>query len=251
MDDSRRVLVFRNDDAMAAFLLEKWQEISADAVQRRGSFTVALSGGGTPRNFYRKLAGYKGNLPWDKTHIFLVDERFVPQTDGDSNYRMIRETLLKDVPVPPGNVHPISTAGADPSRSAQRYERDLADFFGLAPGALPEFDLITLGIGKDGHTASLFPDSALLADKKRLAGAVLQGPVNHDRITLTLPVLNNARNVIFLVTGKEKARAVRETLEKRGPGLPASLVRPAGRNLIILTDDEAASLLPQKDYEER
>jgi 6-phosphogluconolactonase len=251
VDDSRRVLVFRDGNAMAAFLVEKWQEIAAQAVQRRNSFSVALSGGGTPGDFYRKLAAHKGGLPWDKTYIFLVDERFVPETDSDSNFRMIRETLLKDVPVPSRNVHPISTAGSDPSRSAQRYEEDIADFFGLAPGSLPEFDLIMLGIGKDGHTASLFPESALLTEKERLAGTALQGPGKHDRITLTLPVLNSARNVIFLVTGKEKAAAVRDSLEKSDPGFPASLVRPARGDLIILADDEAASLLPHKEYEKR
>jgi 6-phosphogluconolactonase len=249
VDGSRRVLVFKDYNAIGAFLLRKWQEISADAVRRRGSFAVALSGGGTPRDFYRRLAGHKGNLPWDKTHIFFVDERFVPEIDSDSNYRMIRETLLRDVPVSPGHVHPISTAGSDPSLSAQKYEGDLSDFFGLVPGALPDFDLIMLGIGRDGHTASLFPGSALLAEKGRLAGVALPGHGKHDRITLTLPVLNNARNVIFLASGREKARAVREAFEKRDPGLPASLVRPVRGNLIILTDDDAASLLPEEDYE--
>jgi 6-phosphogluconolactonase len=248
---SRRILVFKDYNSTAAFLLEKWREISSDAVRRRGNFAVALSGGETPRGFYRKLAGYKGDLPWDKTHIFLVDERFVPETDSDSNYRMIRETLLKDVPAPSQNIHPISTAGSDPSFSAQKYEGVLADFFGLSAGVLPEFDLIMLGIGRDGHTASLFPGSALLAEKRRLAGVALPGHGKHDRITLTLPVLNNARNVIILATGSEKARVVRKALEKRDPGLPASLVRPGRGNLIILTDEEAASLLPEKDYERR
>jgi 6-phosphogluconolactonase len=251
MDDSRRVLVFKNYHSMADFLLQKWQEISADAVRRRGSFAVALSGGETPRDFYRRLAGYKGNLPWDKTDIFFVDERFVPESDSDSNYRMIRETLLRNIPVPPGHVHPISTAGSDPSLSAQEYASDLADYFGLLPGALPEFDLIMLGIGKDGHTASLFPGSALLAEKGRLAGVVLPGHGKHDRITLTLPVLNNARNVIFLATGREKAAALRDVVERRARGLPASLISPGTGNLLILTDEEAASLLSEKVYEKR
>lgn len=251
MDEARRVLVFNKYDAMADFLLEQWREISSDAVRKRGSFAVALSGGETPRGFYRKLAGFKGDLSWDKTHIFLVDERFVPETDNDSNYRMIRETLLKDVPLPPAHIHPIPTEGTDPSLAAQRYEGELAGFFGLSSGDLPVFDLIVLGLGKDGHTASLFPGSNLLSATRLLAGAALQEPAKHDRITLTLPVLNNARNVIFLATWREKAAAVRDVIEKKDPRLPASLVAPGRGNLMVLLDDEAASLLPERDYERR
>lgn len=246
---SRRILVFGDERAMVDCLVKKWHEISRDALERRSFFAVALSGGKTPENFYKGLAEHRDMVPWDMTHIFFVDERFVPDTDDDSNFRMIRDTLLDSVSVPAKNVHSISTAWPQPDISAKKYEEELAGFFGLSSGELPEFDLIMLGIGKDGHTASLFPGSAALTETGRLASAVPLDQEKHDRITLTLPVINNARNILFLVTGKEKAAAVRDMIEKRDPQLPASLIIPGRGNLLILADSGAGMLLPEREYE--
>lgn len=246
---ARRILVFSDGQSLVDWLIKEWHEIAHDALQRKGYFVVALSGGKTPENFYRGLAEHKGMVPWDKTHIFLVDERFVPDTADDSNYRMIRDGLLGGIPVPAKNVHAISTACPGPTVSAKKYEEDLAGFFALSSGELPEFDLIMLGIGKDGHTASLFPGSAALSETGRLATAVLLDQGKHDRITLTLPVINNARNIIFLATGKEKAEAVRDVIGKRDPRLPASLIMPDRGKLFVLADSGAAMLLSEREYE--
>jgi 6-phosphogluconolactonase len=229
---------------MADFIIAKWHEISSEAIRERGYFAVALSGGKTPVPLYRKLAKEQGEImPWDKTHVFLVDERFVALTDSDSNYRMIRETLLDAVPIPSGNVHFVQTGLADPVEAAGRYGADLAGFFRLPKGIFPEFDLILLGLGEDGHTASLFPGSPTLNEKKRLVSAVILGGEMHNRITLTLPVLNNARNVFFCVTGKVKARVLRDVVEKRRASFPASLVSPERGRLLFLADAEAGGLL--------
>jgi 6-phosphogluconolactonase len=232
---------------MADFFIGKWSEISSEAIKKRGSFSVALSGGNTPFPFYRKLAGQQQVASeWSKTHIFLVDERFVPDTDPDSNYRMIKETLLDSAGVPPGNVHAIATDLPDPISAAEHYERDIALFFNLSGDGIPEFDLITLGIGTDGHTASLFPGSPALKEEKRLAAAVVPGGKMHSRVTLTLPVLNKARNVLFLVTGEEKAKVLRDVSKGSDLSLPASLVAPGKGGLLFLADFAAGSLLGEK-----
>ncbi len=232
---------------MTQFVITKWSDISTEAIGSRGHFTVALSGGKTPRELYRSLAVERGKgLSWRKTHIFFVDERFVPDTDEDSNYRMIKETLLDSARVPIRNIHSIQTDHPDPASAAERYEKDIALFFGLSGDSLPEFDLVMLGVGTDGHTASLFPGSSALKEKKRLVTAVSPGGKKHDRITLTLPVLNGARNVIFLVTGREKAKVLKAILQKMDPSLPASLVSPENGHLLFLADSDAGSLLRGK-----
>jgi 6-phosphogluconolactonase len=244
----RQTLVFDDTGKMADFFIAKWREISDEAFKKRGFFAAALSGGKTPLPFYRKLAGKQREIAqWNKTHIFFADERYVPDTDPDSNYRMIRETLLDSVGVPLENIHCIPTYLPDPISAAEVYEKDVALFFSLPEGGMPEFDLIALGIGTDGHTASLFPGSPALKEKRRLVTAVIPGGKVPNRITLTLPVLNKARNVIFLVTGKEKAKVVRGVLKDRVPSLPASLVVPERGSLLYLADSAAGSLLVEKE----
>ena len=251
MNGSRLTLVFENVGKMTDFVVAKWRDISAEAISSRGFFTVALSGGKTPVDVYRRLAGEgeKGIL-WYKTHVFFVDERFVPSTDADSNYRMIKETLLDGAGVPLGNIHPIPTDFSDPVSAAERYERDIALFFGLQEDDIPEFDLVMLGIGSDGHTASLFPGSPALSEKRRLVAAVAPGREKHNRITLTLPVLNKAKNVIFLVTGREKADVLRDVMQGGDISLPASLVVPEGGALLYLADAGAGSLLKEEGKKE-
>ena len=251
MNGSRLTLVFDDPEKLNDFLIAKWKSISSEAIRLRGFFTVALSGGQTPAEFYRRLAGEPEAIPWRKTHVFFVDERFVADTDEDSNYRMIRETLLDIADVPLGNIHSIPTDLPDPIKAAERYESDIALFFKLSNGGMPEFDLIMLGIGNDGHTASLFPASPAVNERRRLSCAVTLGGEIHDRITLTLPVINNAGHIIFLVTGKEKARVLRDVVQANSPALPASLVAPARGSLLYLADSEAGALLREKKGERK
>ncbi len=249
MNSSRQTFVFGDTGKMADFFTARWREIASGAIKKRGFFAVALSGGKTPAPFYRKLAAEPGEgAPWNKTHIFFADERFVSDTDADSNYRMIKETLLDNAGVPAGNIHSIPTDLPDPMSAALRYEREVALFFG---DGIPEFDLIILGIGTDGHTASLFPGNTAVKEKKRLVTAVILAGRMHNRITLTLPVLNKARNVIFLVTGKEKAKVLREVSQGSDRSLPALLVAPEKGSLLYLADSSAGSLLREKEEKGR
>ena len=206
----------------------------------RTPFRLALAGGSTPRRLYELLAGseFRDKIPWTQVHFFWGDERMVPQDHPQSNYRMGQEALLKHVPVPRPNIHPIPTQ-ASPEEAAQAYENELRQHFGRG---VPTFDLILLGLGGDGHTASLFPGAAALEEKQRLAVAHRPGLKGFDRVTLTLPVLNQARRVFFLVAGENKATALRAALGSGGQ-LPAQQVAPRNGELIWLVDAAAASRL--------
>jgi 6-phosphogluconolactonase len=182
-------------------------------------------------------------LPWDKTHLFLVDERVVPWEHRDSNYHMLRETLLNYIPIPQENIHPIPTDRTSLQTSAKAYEEEMKIFFNLQSGQYPEFDLILLGIGEDGHTASLFPGTPVLDDTLHLAAAVSMDDIRHPRITLTLPVINNAKHILFLVIGKNKASVLRKIINKEDVSLPASMVHPNKGKLIFVTDREASRQL--------
>ncbi|MGD0282579.1 MAG: 6-phosphogluconolactonase [Dissulfurispiraceae bacterium] len=240
---SPQVLVFGTSDQMAGHMVEKWTELSGHAIKSRGFFTAALSGGETPVPFYRRLAAEGAGIEWNKIHLFLADERLVPSDSPFSNYNLLSMTLLKNLPVPPRNIHAVNTDGPDSQSSAVKYEEEIKRFFMLRDGDLPEFDLILLGLGADGHTASLFPGDGALHDKRRLVRAVILDEKRHDRITLSLPVINNARMVVFLVSGKAKAEVLRDVVEKRGNRLPASLIKPGKGGLLFLADKEAAQYL--------
>jgi 6-phosphogluconolactonase len=239
----RNVRVFDREDDISSFIIEIWREISHEAIERKGIFSAALSGGKTPIDLYHKLSGVKEMLPWDKTHIFLVDERLVPLEHRDSNYRMLKETLLDHIPIPQGNIHPIPIERSTLQASAMAYEEDIKIFFNLQSGQYPEFDLILLGIGEDGHTASLFPGAPVLDDTLHLAAPVSMHEMRHPRITLTLPVINNAKHILFLVVGKNKAPALQKIIDKEDTSLPASMVHPNKGKLIFVIDREASSQL--------
>jgi 6-phosphogluconolactonase len=243
MKGRQNLLIFDDKDQMSEFLLRKWEEVSRAAIGRKGVFVVALSGGKTPVNFYRTLAEdkNKGMLSWNQTHLFLADERFLPFEDKDSNYRLLREALLAKIEIPRENIHPVPTERSTLQISAEAYEADLRVFFKLRPGQIPRFDLILLGIGEDGHTASLFPGSPILSERDRLAAAVTLDEIRHHRITLTLPVINHARQVVFLVSGESKASVLEKVVDKKDSSLPASMVNPDGGKLLFLSDLEAAS----------
>lgn len=223
---------------------DEFVRLAKDAVRDRGKFAVALSGGSTPRGLYQRLASLPpASLPWDKIAFFLGDERHVPIDSPESNYRMAFEALLSKVPVPRENIFRVRSEEQDADAAAQAYEQTLKTFFNLKPGEFPRFDLILLGTGPDGHTASLFPGSKGLQEKDRLVIANWVEKFQTDRITFTLPVLNHARNVIFLASGHEKAPVLRQVLEGEGATLPSQLVRPPDGRLLWLVDRAAASAL--------
>lgn len=241
--DGPPVLVLETREEMWRFMVGRFREISERAIRERGRFSAALSGGKTPEDLYIELGLVGQDMEWRNIHVFLVDERFVPLGDARSNYGMIKRTLLDKVPIPAANVHPIETEESDLRTSALKYEADVQRFFGTGPGTIPAFDMILLGIGQDGHTASLFPGLSDLRVGSRLVREVEALPESVARVTLTLPVINHGRTVFFLVTGKAKADMVRRVVEERDPGLPASQVLPVEGELFFVCDGEAASML--------
>jgi 6-phosphogluconolactonase len=214
------------------------------AVRSKDRFTVALAGGSTPKALYRLLAT-NAALPWDRMYFFFGDERHVPPDHPESNYQMARETLLSKVPILASNIFRVSAENPDASQAAQSYEQTLRQFFQTPPGSFPRFDLILLGMGPDGHTASLFPGTKALQERSRLVVANWVEKFKTDRITLTLPVLNNAAMVMFLVSGQDKANTLKEVLEGGQPAdlLPSKRICPTDGKLIWLVDQAAAAAL--------
>ena len=243
MGDTGEVRVFGDNQAAADFAVDKWMEICAQSVESRGFFAVALSGGRTPIDFYTMLSAQGDRVPWDKIHVFLTDERFVPHSHKESNYRLIREYLLDHIGMPKGNIHPVQTEKTTLEHAAGKYEKDIRKFFNIQHDKIPEFDLIMLGIGEDGHTASLFPGAPSLKEKGSLTIPVIAEKAPHQRISLTLPVLRNARHIIFLVTGASKARAIKEIVGEGKSRLPAALARYGSKSVYLVMDEGAASLL--------
>lgn len=218
---------------------------AAEAVRAHGRFAVALSGGSTPKTLYSLLATKPG-IPWDKVCFFWGDERHVPPDNPESNYRMANEALLSKVPVRPENIFRIHAEEADAAAAALQYEQRIKDFFHLPPGQFPRFDLILLGIGPDGHTASLFPGTAALNETQRLVVANWVPKFNTHRLTFTFPVLNAAACVTFLASGPDKAPILHEILENSATNLPSQKVQPSNGKLIWLVDDAAARKLSRR-----
>jgi 6-phosphogluconolactonase len=234
--------------ALAELAAAEFVQCALTAVRERGRFSVALAGGSTPLLLYRLLArrGHlvsPGALPWRQIHLFWGDERRVPPTHADSNYGAAKAALLDAVAIPPQNIHRIRAEQPD---AASLYEAEVRAFFGLSAGDWPRFDLVLLGIGADGHTASLFPGSPALGERSRIVVANPIADLATTRITLTLPAINAAARVVFLVAGAEKAATVaRILLPSQGPErLPAQDVRPTSGRLLWLLDAAAASQLP-------
>ncbi len=209
----------------------------------RRPISLALSGGTTPRLMLMALAAepYRAGFPWDQVHIFQVDERWVPADDPSSNQRMLRERLLAHVPLPPDSFHPVDTSLSDPSEGARRYEETLRGVLPAAPRGFPRFDAVLLGLGGDGHTASLFPGSPALTEVRAWTAATVGGDPSLPRVTLTLPVLCAASAVIFLVSGTRKASILAEVLSGNREDLPAARVSPRRGTVTFLADADAAS----------
>lgn len=232
--------------ALARNAAERFVVASQRAITQRGRFAVALSGGSTPQDLYRLLATaeFASQVDWHGVHTFWGDERAVPPQDPASNYRMAAETLLSRVNVPRDNIHRI-LAELPSQEAAQAYADTLRSFFQTGVGTLPRFDLMLLGLGVNGHTASLFPHAAVLHNAVDWVAAEYIPEVKMDRITLTVPVINASENVLFLISGKEKAATVRAVLhgEYDPENLPAQLIRPQQGSLVWLLDRDAASKL--------
>ncbi len=228
-------------EAAADVILETAQALVAE----KPRFTIALAGGATPRATYARLAAPPRSdaMPWSRTFVFFGDERCVPADHPDSNLRMARETLLGKVPIPPAQVFGMPGDTDEPDAAAAAYARTLAEVFGTRRGEMPRFDLILLGMGIDGHTASLFPGSPVVKEIFRPVAAVhAAAAAIPQRITLTLPVLNAAALVVFLVSGREKAKVIKAVLGDNVL-LPAGLVRPERGRLVWMLDRAAAGLL--------
>jgi len=243
METDLRVFADVNDLSLRA--AEATVRTINESVQTNGSFSLVLSGGNTPRTLYSLLSSqFRDQIPWTRAHVFWGDERYVPLDDLRSNYRMARETLLDAVPCPIANVHPMPTELPDPEAAAQEYEKTLRRYFSTD---WPRFDLVLLGLGEEGHTASLFPGSPALEERRRSVVAV-KAPVEPPlRLTLTLPVLTHAANIYFLVTGSNKAQALHHVLtETPDPkNYPAAVVRLAPGTVIWSVDQEAAALVKE------
>jgi 6-phosphogluconolactonase len=246
-DGDRRIVVAADAAALAAATEGTLRNLLAAAIAERGRAWIALAGGRTPRAVYERLA--QPGTPahdWPRVHVAFGDERLVPPDHADSNYGMARAALLSRVPLPGGQVHRIRGELPATAAAATAYADELADAFALAPGSFPVFDVILLGIGADGHTASLFPRTTALHEKACVAIGVKAPAAPIERVTLTFPVLNAAREVVILTAGADKADAVARALAVNGDveTCPVRGVRPPGGRVTWHLDPAAASRLP-------
>ena len=221
--------------------------LSKKRIEERGKFTLVLSGGTTPKGVYSLMTSstYRNRFDWEKIHFFWGDERWVPPEDQKSHYRMAAESLLTRIDIPAENIHPIKIKGDDLEASVSQYEQEIAFFFKLERGELPRFDLILLGLGHDGHIASLFPGDSALFIMNRLVVPVSNIEIDEKRITMTLSVINRADNIFFLVSGREKAKVLQEVLEGN-TNLPAHQVKLKEGMILWFADQFAASMLNNK-----
>lgn len=249
MDASFEIRITDDPVSLAQIAAHEVVNVARAAVAARGRFTVALAGGSTPRATYRRLAQppLAAQMPWDRTLVFFGDERGVPPTHADSNYGMAHSALLAHVPIQPERVFRIRGEDPDPDAVAADYARVLAEALGVRRGETPRLDLVLLGLGIDGHTASLFPGSPVLKETFRTVAAVHAAAASvPQRFTLTYPVLNAAACVIYIVSGAEKAKVVKAALADSTTTVPAAMVRPSDGRLLWILDRAAAAALPQR-----
>lgn len=242
MKSHANVVLFETAEELAVAAAERFVQFADAAQHTLGRFTVALAGGRTPRRVYELLTTeqFKDRVDWSRVYLFFGDERCVLPAHHESNYGMVEETLVSKVAIPPNNVFRMIGEG-DPDENARSYEAELRTFFRDQPW--PRFDVVLLGMGADGHTASLFPEADSLDDRSRWV-VPTKNAEGQSRMTLTLPVFNQAAHIVVLVTGRGKAPALSEVLGgQSNSGLPASLIKPIGGSLEWLVDRDAASLL--------
>jgi 6-phosphogluconolactonase len=243
------IRIFNDLEALSQAAAEKFSELANRAIASQGRFSVALSGGNTPRRLYEILAGapYRDQIHWEDVYVFWGDERCLPADDPRSNSQMAHQTLLNHVPIPASHIHPI-LGDLPAALAATHYEAELRDFFRVPP---PVFDLILLGLGENAHTASLFPHTPVLGKSERWVSEVYVAEQSMYRVTMTAPLINQAREVIFLVSGTEKAPALRSVLEGayQPHEYPAQLIHPNGAHPTWLVDKAAAHKLTVETIE--
>jgi 6-phosphogluconolactonase len=242
------VRILTDGGAIAKHVAQLVVEIATRAVSEKGAFDFVLSGGSTPKTLYSLLVNdlaLHAQLPWDKMRLFFGDERHVGPEDAQSNYRMASDAMISKAPLKPGQVFRIKGEYPEAEQAAKEYEQAIRDNFKLGGGQFPRFDLVLLGMGSEGHVASLFPGTKALHENRRIAVHNWVGKVLMDRITLTAPAINNAANVICMVTGAEKAPALAAVLEHvyEPDQLPAQLIQPTNGSLLWLADTAAGSML--------
>lgn len=232
---------FENAHTLAGGVAGRILETLSEAVTTSGTASLVLSGGKTPRDVYQLLGSQdcRDSVPWSLVHLFWGDERCVPPTMPESNYRMAKESLLKAIDIPERNIHRIR-GEAPPQDAALAYEREIRSALGLRPDGWPHFTLVLLGLGTDGHTASLFPGTRALQERKRIVTEVYVESLNSSRITLTLPALNHAEEIVFLVSGKLKAPIFRKIRTSDTPEYPAQLVQPISGRVHWYVDREVS-----------
>jgi 6-phosphogluconolactonase len=248
------VHVYGNPAEVARGSARHFVDYAWEAIAKDGQFMVALSGGNTPRQMFQLLASeeFRGQVDWAKVHVFWSDERAVPPDNAESNYGMARRELLIRVPIPDGNVHRMEAEKPNIGRAAHDYEEVLRKYLDLDDRGFPRFHLIFLGMGADGHTASLFPGTRTPRQTSRWVSTPYVTKMNMRRMTLTLPVLDAARRVLFLVVGAEKAQILHNVLQtKAEPPYPAQLVQPRdpGQKLFLVDTAAAAMLKPDPSGE--
>jgi 6-phosphogluconolactonase len=237
MREKRKIIIMETPEALAERGASVFFERARAAVAARGIFTAALSGGSTPRRMHRLLGKepLRSEIPWRRTHIFWGDERCVPAESPDSNYGLARKDFLMNVDVPADHIHPMP-ADLEPEKGAFLYEKEIPEIL----------DLMFLGLGKDGHTASLFPGQAAVEEKRKRVLAVKGGDPDVYRLTMTFAFINRAREVVFLVSGEEKADVVKSVLEEHDTKYPAGSVKPVNGRLTWILDRDAASRLSEE-----
>jgi 6-phosphogluconolactonase len=244
MSSEPQVRVFPSPDQLFRAAAEAFCDIGTLAMREHGRFTVVLSGGSTPRGLHEELVNnFARRLPWGKVFFFWGDERHVPPDFPESNYRMAKETLLSKLPVPGTHIFRMPGEIPDANQAAGLYEQTLRDFFQLPAEKIPRLDFILLGIGSDGHTASLFPGTPAINEKQSWVVANWVEQHSTFRITFTFPILNNAGNVMFLVKGADKADPVRKALQDPSANFPCQRVQPANGQLFWYLDQAAGAKL--------
>lgn len=248
------VHVLESLPAIAADASELFVRLARESAANGEPFRVALAGGSTPRLLYGLLASdtFRDSVEWDNVRFFFGDERWVAHTHRESNYKMVKDELFRRIDVDPANICAIPTEGVSPEEAAQQYEATIREAFAIGEGEVPEFSLVLLGIGDDGHTASLFPHTPAVRENERLVAAPFVEKLASHRITLTSPVLQSAREVIVMVAGIGKAPALREVLEgeENVDEYPSQLLRYAKGRVMWLVDRNAASMLEETQEKE-
>lgn len=241
-----KINITANYEELGEKVTQEILDFSNKKIALQNQFSIVLSGGSTPKGVYQCMARpfYRNKFRWEKIHFFFGDERWVPPEDQRSNYRMVSEALLTKVNIPSENIHSLQTKDCNLQTSARRYEETITHFFKLKKDEFPVFDLILLGIGQDGHTSSLFPENPVLLEKNRLVVCVSQKGIPEKRITLTLPTINHAQVIFFLISGLDKAEIVAKVIEnKNGGTFPAHQIKPVQGDIRWFLDKAAASRL--------